>query len=112
MAKRKKTDFVQFKIRFRETLRARLETAAKGQDRSLNSEIVARLEESFTQDRYQRTEREIRALADLITGVKREQQAFDAKWEARLMRDPRIAKQVVETNVEIAEYERRQEGKK
>jgi hypothetical protein len=50
MAKRKKTDFVQFKIRFRESLRSRLEQAAKGQERSLNSEIVARLEESFDRE--------------------------------------------------------------
>jgi integrase len=50
MAKRKKTDFVQFKVRFREALRRRLEGAAKAQERSLNSEIVARLEESFTRD--------------------------------------------------------------
>src|SRR6516164_801184 len=50
MAKRKKTDFVQFKIRFRESLRSRLELAAKGQERSLNSEIVARLEQSFDRE--------------------------------------------------------------
>jgi hypothetical protein len=50
IAKRKKTDFVQFKIRFRESLRARLEVAAKGQERSLNSEIVARLEQSFDRE--------------------------------------------------------------
>jgi hypothetical protein len=47
MAKRKKTDIVQFKLRIREGLRGRLESAAKNQERSLNSEIVARLEESF-----------------------------------------------------------------
>ena len=50
MAKRKKTDFVQFKIRFRESLRSRLEVSAKGQERSLNSEIVARLEQSFERE--------------------------------------------------------------
>jgi len=49
MAKRKRTDIVQFKVRLRENLRRRLETAAKGQERSLNSEIVARLEQSFEQ---------------------------------------------------------------
>jgi predicted HicB family RNase H-like nuclease len=47
MAKRKKTDFVQFKVRFRERLRAWLEAAAKAEKRSLNSEIVLRLEQSF-----------------------------------------------------------------
>jgi hypothetical protein len=47
MVTRKKTDIVQFKLRIREGLRGRLESAAKNQERSLNSEIVARLEESF-----------------------------------------------------------------
>src|SRR5215469_12704337 len=47
MAKRKKTDIVPLMLRLREELRGRLESAAKNQERSLNSEIVARLEESF-----------------------------------------------------------------
>jgi hypothetical protein len=47
MAKRKKTDIVPLMLRLREGLRKQLESAARAQDRSLNSEIVARLEESF-----------------------------------------------------------------
>ena len=47
MAKRKRTDIVKLQLRIREGLRGRLESAAKNQERSLNSEIVARLEESF-----------------------------------------------------------------
>ena len=47
MAKRKKTDIVALKLRLREGLRAWLETAAKSEKRSLNSEIVLRLEQSF-----------------------------------------------------------------
>jgi len=47
MAKRKRTDVVKLQLRIREGLRGRLESAAKNQERSLNSEIVARLEESF-----------------------------------------------------------------
>lgn len=46
---RKKTDTVQLKLRLRETLRHSLEVQAKRNDRSLNSEIVARLERSFLQ---------------------------------------------------------------
>jgi Arc-like DNA binding domain len=49
MSKRKKTDIVSLKLRIREALRKRLETAASGQERSLNSEMAARLEESFLQ---------------------------------------------------------------
>jgi hypothetical protein len=47
--KRKKTDTVQLKLRIREALRRRLETAAKAADISLNSEMVRRLEGSFEQ---------------------------------------------------------------
>jgi hypothetical protein len=47
MVKRNKTDIIQFKIRMREDLRKRLEEVATAERRSLNSEIVARLEQSF-----------------------------------------------------------------
>src|SRR5262252_9352428 len=51
MAKRKKTDIVQFKLRIREALRRRLEAAANAEERSLNSEIAHRLENSFEQEK-------------------------------------------------------------
>jgi hypothetical protein len=51
MAKRKKTDIVQFKLRIREALRRRLEAAAEAEERSLNSEIAHRLENSFEQEK-------------------------------------------------------------
>lgn len=44
---RKPTDTVQLKLRFSEALRRRLEREAQRQDRSLNSEIVSRLDQSF-----------------------------------------------------------------
>jgi hypothetical protein len=47
---RKPTDTVQLKLRFSEALRRRLERAAKANNRSLNSEIVGRLEDSFSSD--------------------------------------------------------------
>ena len=47
MAKRKKTDTVQLKLRMREALRKRLETAARAEEISLNSEMIRRLENSF-----------------------------------------------------------------
>ena len=70
MVKRKKTDWVQFKVRFREDLRRRLEAAAKAQERSLNGEIVARLEQSFGRGSlsYQ-----INELEDLIRATVREE---------------------------------------
>jgi hypothetical protein len=47
---RKPTDTVQLKLRFPEALRRQLERAAKANDRSLNLEIVGRLEGSFHSD--------------------------------------------------------------
>jgi Arc-like DNA binding dprotein len=48
--RRKLDDTVQLKLRFSESLRRRLERAAKAKDRSLNSEMVSRLEQSFLMD--------------------------------------------------------------
>jgi hypothetical protein len=47
---RKPADTVQLKLRFPEALRKRIERAAKVSDRSLNLEIVSRLESSFSSD--------------------------------------------------------------
>jgi len=46
--KRRKTDVVQFKLRLMESLRKKLEVAARSQHRSLNSEILHRLESTFS----------------------------------------------------------------
>ena len=51
MAKRKRTDVVKLQLRIREALRRRLEGVAKAEDRSLNSEIAHRLENSFEQEK-------------------------------------------------------------
>jgi hypothetical protein len=44
---RKPTDPVQLKLRFNEKLRKRIERAAAHNDRSMNDEIIRRLEDSF-----------------------------------------------------------------
>jgi ribosome maturation protein Sdo1 len=44
---RKPTEIVGIMVRVRESLRKRLELAAKKSEQSLNAEIIARLEESF-----------------------------------------------------------------
>jgi len=51
MAKRKRTDIVKLQLRIREALRRRLEVAAKAEERSLNTEIAHRLENSFEQEK-------------------------------------------------------------
>jgi hypothetical protein len=47
MAKRKPDDIVNMKVRFTEEIRARLEQEAKKSNRSINSEIVYRLLQTF-----------------------------------------------------------------
>jgi hypothetical protein len=47
---RKPTDEVQLKLRFEEKLRRRLERAAEQNKRSMNAEIIHRLEQSFETD--------------------------------------------------------------
>ena len=50
MAQRPSDEVIQCNFRIRESLRRRLERAALKNDRSLNSEIVARVEQSFEQE--------------------------------------------------------------
>jgi hypothetical protein len=52
---RKPTDPVHLKLRFNERLRSRIERAAAHNHRSMNEEIIRRLEESFTRDDLVRT---------------------------------------------------------
>jgi hypothetical protein len=44
---RKPTDDVQLKLRFKEALRRQLERAAADNNRSINAEIISRLESTF-----------------------------------------------------------------
>ena len=76
MTKRKKTDIVPLMLRLRESLRKQLQDAARVKDVSLNSEIVERLEESFTRasiqdefDKYRVSiQSELRKLSDRLGG--------------------------------------------
>jgi hypothetical protein len=113
MIKRRKMDFVQFKVRFREALRARLEAAAKGQERSLNAEIVARLEESFARDRGREENQRLWKLLDdlepkLREGINEFERAthrLDARaatWEALLSAtDPKVAEAIREITKKV-----------
>jgi Arc-like DNA binding domain len=51
MAKRKRTDVVKLQLRIREALRRKLEVEANREERSLNSEIAHRLENSFDEQK-------------------------------------------------------------
>jgi hypothetical protein len=68
---RKPTDEVQLKLRFDEKLRRRLARAAERKDRSMNAEIVLRLESSFQQeDTEQLFERALAAIVEDVQDIK------------------------------------------
>src|SRR3954447_14861831 len=50
---RKPTDYVQFKLRIRESLRRRIEKAAAKKKVSANAEAIERIEKTFVQDEGQ-----------------------------------------------------------
>ncbi len=50
MKSRKESAVVQLTVRLKESLRARIEKAASKQEHSMNTEIVGRLEKSFSKD--------------------------------------------------------------
>ena len=81
MAKRKRTDIVKLQLRIREGLRGRLESAAKNQERSLNSEIVARLEESFRRSELASLTGSVRELSALLGWSRRTAERYKKAQE-------------------------------
>jgi DNA-directed RNA polymerase specialized sigma subunit len=80
---RKLTDQVQLKLRFEEKLRRKLEKAAEKNDRSMNAEIVNRLERSL-QDQEILTEirNELAAMKQAMTETQEEQfERFLKEWQ-------------------------------
>lgn len=85
----------QYMVRFPAGLRDRIKEAADANGRSMNSEIVARLEDSFVTDRLALvadesaikppTAKELQRLAEIIVILERN--ALDEKQEAKLDRD-------------------------
>lgn len=71
---RKPTDTVQLKLRFPEAMRRRLERVAGANDRSMNAEIIHRLDQSFRKD----------GIAELIQATAKETaEKVVAQWAAR-----------------------------
>lgn len=82
---RKPTEQVQLKLRFDEKLRRRLAGAAAKNDRSMNSEIIARLEQSL---RDEDILTEIRAdLAELKRAMQKSQEEQWEKFKEELEMD-------------------------
>jgi hypothetical protein len=80
---RKPTDIVQYKLRIRESLRRRIEQAAKKNGVSANQEMVGRLERSFEQETQRKLDlvaeelaKQTRHLNEFITHLDRDH------WEA------------------------------
>src|SRR5262249_48182428 len=95
--------------------RRRLETAAKAQERSLNSELVARLEESFATDRWREERQEVmkvlgsaeKSFKSVSAAFQRVIEADNARWEAYVSAaDPEVAKVIREISKKIAEERR------
>jgi hypothetical protein len=90
---RKPGDTVQLKLRFSEAIRGRLARAAKQHDQSLNSEIVARLYDSFRVERQmfdQLAETLVRSLEPALlkrmcTIIREKETGMDAyqEWKER-----------------------------
>jgi Arc-like DNA binding domain len=80
---RKPTDTVIFSLRMREELRRQLEREAKRQERSMNAEIIQRLEGSF----HREEERDLAAgLDELRFDLGEQQQKFQAQISDLLKR--------------------------
>jgi len=78
LGKRKKTDLVQFKLRLREDLRAQLEAKARTAGRSLNSEMVARLDASLGLPSMREMAAQLESVVGALTGVVRRAEAAGA----------------------------------
>ena len=76
---RKPTDEVQLKLRFDEKLRRRLAREAERNDRSMNAEIVLRLESSFQQeDTEQLFKRALAAIVEDVRNIKQQAERLTA----------------------------------
>jgi hypothetical protein len=76
---RKPTDEVQLKLRFDEKLRRRLAREAERNDRSMNAEILLRLESSFRQeDTEQLFERALAAIVKDVQNIKQQAERLTA----------------------------------
>jgi hypothetical protein len=83
---RKPTDEVQLKLRFDEKLRRRLARKAERNDRSMNAEIVLRLESSFRQeDTEQLFERALAAIVEDVQNIKQQAEKLTASPPTTLL---------------------------
>lgn len=82
--KRKPTDTVALQVRMPEALRQELAIAAEKANRSLNSEVLYRLGQTFSEE-WQR----------FIAGVE-ERERSEQEWRQRMLQDPEVQKGIWE----------------
>ena len=85
MAKKKRADeVISFKLRMPEALRQKIEAEAEKAERSMNSEILYRLGQTFGEE-WQR----------FINGVE-EREKSEEEWRQRMLQDPKVQKGIWE----------------
>lgn len=103
MAKRAPSEIVQLTLRLREDLRGRLEKQSRLKARSLNAEIIARLDESFSAEEGRLLRSQVEEVQSLLRNIwgplKRMavNDQFDPEDEL-----PRIERRVVEYRKQLA----------
>jgi len=112
MKKRAKTDTVHVSTRMRESLRAKLEAAAKRNDVSLNAEMSARLEASFERDEIRDAVAEAKAgVAELFGYMAKQMDTTDAQADAVSAKLRARREEMAAYEAEIDVLEKRLEGK-
>ena len=85
MAKKKRADeVISFKLRMPEALRQKIEAEAEKAERSMNSEILYRLGQTFGEEWQQ-----------FINGVE-EREKSEEEWRQRMLQDPKVQKGIWE----------------
>ena|SRR6478672_2015482 len=103
---RKATEYVQFKLRIRESLRRKIERAALKEAHSANAEAVKRLEHTFDEEEHwEQVQRDMEEQRDEIDARQRayyEEEALkEAQFEASL-RDTKILNMMVANQTDSA----------
>jgi hypothetical protein len=100
---RKPTDTAHLNLRYPEALRRRLERAAKNSRRSMNTEIVERLEQSFRREDFEKLQDTVNWGMLTVMGVAADvARHFPPGWpgwrqlELRYMSDDELAKRIAE----------------
>src|SRR6478609_4866514 len=97
---RKPTEYVQFKLRIRESLRRKIEKAAEKKAQSANAEAVERIEYTFDEeDRWEATAKEMEERQDELNQQAREyyeEQAREKMAHEAALRDSKILNMLVD----------------